>query len=77
MKNQKVIVRFDEVCGRDKYGLRRIEGTATEASMIRLIVSDLQANREGTRVPRVSKESRTRDVTFLSCARRSLSDQSA
>jgi hypothetical protein len=45
MKNQKVIVRFDEVCESDKYELRRIEGTATAGSMIRLIdVADLQAN---------------------------------
>ena len=45
MKNQKVVVRFDEVCERDKYDLRRIEGTATAGSMIRLIdVADLQAN---------------------------------
>jgi hypothetical protein len=45
MKNQKVIIRFDEVCERDKYELRRIEGTATAGSMIRLIdVADLQAN---------------------------------
>ena len=45
MKNQKVIVRFDEVCSRDKYGLRRIEGTATAGSMIRLIdIADLHAN---------------------------------
>jgi hypothetical protein len=45
MKNQKVIVRFDEACTRDKYDLRRIEGTATVGSMIRLIdVADLQAN---------------------------------
>lgn len=45
MKNQKVVIRFDEVCERDKYELRRIEGTATAGSMIRLIdVADLQAN---------------------------------
>ena len=45
MKNQKVVIRFDEVCARDKYELRRIEGTATAGSMIRLIdVADLQAN---------------------------------
>ena len=45
MKNQKVIVRFDEVCSREKYDLRRIEGTATVGSMIRLIdIADLQAN---------------------------------
>lgn len=45
MKNQKVVIRFDEVCERDKYDLRRIEGTATAGSMIRLIdVADLQAN---------------------------------
>jgi hypothetical protein len=45
MKNQKVVIRFDEVCERDKYELRRIEGTATVGSMIRLIdVADLEAN---------------------------------
>jgi hypothetical protein len=45
MKNQKVIIRFDEVSTRDKYGLRRIEGTATAGSMIRLIdIADLTAN---------------------------------
>src|SRR5580704_5119908 len=45
MKNQKVMVRFDEVCTRDKYGLRRLEGTATAGSMIRLIdIADLTAN---------------------------------
>src|ERR1700756_5395417 len=45
MKNQKVILRFDEVCARDKYDLRRIEGTATVGSMIRLIdIADLRAN---------------------------------
>ena len=45
MKNQKVVIRFDEVCTRDKYDLRRIEGTATVDSMIRLIdIADLKAN---------------------------------
>jgi hypothetical protein len=45
MKNQKVVIRFDEVCERDKYDLLRIEGTATAGSMIRLIdVADLDAN---------------------------------
>jgi hypothetical protein len=45
MKNQKVVIRFDEVCSRDKYDLRRIEGTATVGSMVRLLdIADLQAN---------------------------------
>lgn len=45
MHNQKVIIRFDDCCTRDKYGLRRIEGTATIDSMIRLIdIADLEAN---------------------------------
>ena len=37
MKNQKVVIRFDEASSRDKYGLRRIEGTATADSIMRLI----------------------------------------
>ena len=45
MKNQKVVLRFDENCTRDKYGLRRIEGTATADSLVRLIdIADLDAN---------------------------------
>jgi hypothetical protein len=57
MKNQKVIVRFDEVCTRDKYELRRIEGTATVGSMIRLIdIADLQANPREAKVGDVTEE---------------------
>jgi len=57
VKNQKVIVRFDEVCARDKYGLRRIEGTATVASMIRLIdIADLEANPREAKVGDVTDE---------------------
>jgi hypothetical protein len=56
MKNQKVIVRFDEVCTRDKYDLRRIEGTATVGSMIRLIdAADLQANPREAKVGDVTE----------------------
>ena len=57
MKNQKVTVRFDEVCTRDKYTLRRIEGTATVDSMIRLIdVADLRANPREAKVGDVTEE---------------------
>ena len=34
MNHTKVIIRLDEFCARDKYTLRRIEGTATVESMI-------------------------------------------
>jgi len=57
MKNQKVIIRFDEVCPRDKYELRRIEGTATVDSMMRLIdVADLKANPREAKVGEVTDE---------------------
>jgi hypothetical protein len=57
MKNQKVVVRFDEVCTSDKYGLRRIQGTATVDSMIRLIdIADLQANPREAKVGDVTEE---------------------
>jgi hypothetical protein len=57
VKNQKVIIRFDEVCTSDRYGLRRIQGTATVDSMIRLIdIADLQANPREARVGDVTEE---------------------
>lgn len=57
MKNQKVVVRFDENCSRDKYGLRRIEGTATADSLIRLIdIADLEANPREAKVGDVTDE---------------------
>ena len=57
MKNQKVIIRFDEVSTRDKYSLRRIEGTATAQSLIRLIdVADLKANPREAKVGEVTEE---------------------
>lgn len=57
MHNQRVIVRFDECCARDKYGLRRIEGTATVDSIIRLIdIADLQANPREAKVGDVTDE---------------------
>jgi hypothetical protein len=59
MKNQKVIIRFDEACPRDKYQLRRIEGTATVESMIRLIdIADLNANPREAKVGEVTDEIR-------------------
>ena len=57
MKSQKVMMRFDEVCARDKYALRRIEGTATPGSMIRLIsIADLKANPREAKVGDVTEE---------------------
>jgi hypothetical protein len=57
MKNQKVMLRFDEACTRDKYALRRIEGTATAGSMIRLIsIADLKANPREAKIGDVTEE---------------------
>lgn len=57
MNNQKVILRFDEFCSRDKYSLRRLEGTATVDSLIRLIdAADLQANPREAKVGDVTDE---------------------
>lgn len=56
MKNTKVLLRFDEVCSRDKYELRRIEGTATPGSMIRLIDNaDLKADPREAKVGEVTE----------------------
>lgn len=55
MENEKYVIRFDEHSTRDKYVLRRIEGTATVDSLIRLIdIADLDAN---------PRESKIGDVT--------------
>lgn len=57
MKNQKVMLRFDEACARDKYALRRLEGTVTPGSMIRLIsVADLKANPREAKIGDVTEE---------------------
>lgn len=57
MKNQKVIMRFDENCTRSKYGLQRIEGTATPDSIIRLLdIADLDANPREAKVGDVTDE---------------------
>lgn len=57
MQNQRVVIRFDECCSRDNYGLRRIEGTATVDSMVRLIdVADLQANPRAAKVGDITDE---------------------
>jgi hypothetical protein len=56
MENQKVVMRFDEYCARDKYALRRVEGTATVDSMIRLIdAADLEANPREAKVGDVTE----------------------
>jgi hypothetical protein len=56
MKNTKVLLRFDEVCARDKYELCRIEGTVTASSMIKLIDSaDLKANPREAKVGDVTE----------------------
>lgn len=57
MQNQRVVIRFDECCSRDKYGMRRIEGTATVDSMVRLLdVADLQANPREAKVGEITEE---------------------
>src|ERR1700687_228610 len=55
MKNQKVVMRFDEVASSDKYAMRRIVGTATADSLIRLIdIADLEANPREAKVGEVT-----------------------
>jgi len=57
MNNQRVMIRFDEVSQRDKYGLRRLEGTAVPSSMIQLIdIADLRANPREAKVGDVTDE---------------------
>jgi hypothetical protein len=57
MKNQKVVLRYDDVSTRDKYALRRLEGTVTPGSMIRLInIADLKANPREAKVGDVTDE---------------------
>lgn len=57
MKNPKVILRFDEASTRDKYVLRRLEGTVTPGSIVRLITAaDLKANPREAKVGDVTEE---------------------
>jgi hypothetical protein len=57
VNNQKVMLRFDEVSTSDKYSLRRLQGTATAGSMIRLIsIADLKANPREAKVGDVTEE---------------------
>jgi hypothetical protein len=57
MKNERVVIRFDEVSLRDKYGLRRIEGTVMAPSMMQLIdIADLKANPREAKVGDVTDE---------------------
>lgn len=57
MKNQKVILKFDAVCERDNYRLRRIEGTVTPDSIIKLVdIADLEANPREAKVSNVTDE---------------------
>ena len=57
MKNQKVIIRFDEVSTSEKYPLRRISGAATADSLIRLIdIADLDANPREAKTGEVTNE---------------------
>lgn len=45
MRNQRVVIRFDEAAASEKYPLRKVVGTATADSLIRLIdIADLEAN---------------------------------
>lgn len=57
MKNPKVILRFDDVSSRDKYVLRRLEGTVTPGSIVRLITAaDLRANPREAKVGDITEE---------------------
>jgi hypothetical protein len=57
VKHQKVVLRFDENCTREKYGLQRIEGTATPDSIIRLLdIADLDANPREAKVGDVTDD---------------------
>lgn len=61
MKNVNVILKFDEICPRDSYKLRRIEGTVNAQSMIRLLdIADLKAN------PREAKDSQVTEAIIES-----------
>jgi hypothetical protein len=61
VKNVSLIVRFDDVSVRDSYELRRIEGTLTPESMIRLLdVADLKAN------PREARDSNVTEAIIES-----------
>lgn len=45
MKQENVILKFDSVCLRDKYGINVLSGTVNAASILKLIdIADLQAN---------------------------------
>jgi hypothetical protein len=57
MKNQKVILRFDEFSTSERYALRRIVGTVTADSIIRLLdVADLEADPREAKVGDVTDE---------------------
>ncbi len=45
MQTENVILKFDSVCSRDKYGINTLSGTVTAGSILKLIdVADLKAN---------------------------------
>lgn len=57
MKNQKVVLRFDDHGVSDKYVLQRVQGTVTPGSMIRLIeIADLKANPREPKVGDVTED---------------------
>lgn len=57
MQDVQVILKFDEVSERDRYKLRRIEGTITADSLIRLItIADLEANPREAKVGSVTED---------------------
>ena len=57
MKYQKVILKLDEHSSSDKYSLRRIAGTATADSMVKLIdIADLEANPREAKLGDVTDE---------------------
>ncbi len=57
MTNKTVILRFDDYASSDKYALRRITGTVTAQSMIKLIgIADLNANPREAKVGDITDE---------------------
>lgn len=57
MKDQSVILKFDTVCRRDKYGINTLSGTVTAASILKLLdVADLQANPREAKVGKITDD---------------------
>ncbi len=57
MKSNDVILKFDTVCSRDKYGIRTLTGAVTASSVLKLFdVADLKANPREARRGKVTED---------------------